>query len=226
VYLANREQWKRLDRAEADRALQLDEIRQRRTELKEFDAQLVEADSIQAHIKDPASVAGISKDLQSRYLYLDIACRELGSSALTWDELAEQLYEQMATSDTVDIKDSSDSNGQENSCVIPQSKAFETNDHGQCIQQHSSAEASSPGVSPFPLSLITKDVDDYYFSVDLGMARKIMSCIGYKRLPSAWLNISIKAEERISRHLADQAGINYDDFCWNFDEGNIKAEAL
>lgn len=226
VYLVNREQWQRLDRAEADRALQLNEIRQQRAELNEFDAQLVEAGSVKADAKDPASVAGIREDLQSRYLYLDIACRELGSSALTWDQLAEQLYEQMDASGPDDLQDSSTPADQAYVSGVQQSDTSEVNDNLPNNPEHSVVGTISPAANPFSLDLITKDVDDYYFSVDLEMARLIMSCLGYKRLPSEWLNISIKAEERISRYLADRAGIDYDEFYWNFDEGNIKAEAL
>jgi hypothetical protein len=74
--------------------------------------------------------------------------------------------------------------------------------------------------------LISKDIDDYCFTIGIELARQIMQALGYKRMPSEWATISIKAEERISRYLAERAGIKYDDFFWSFEEGNVRAEAL
>jgi hypothetical protein len=225
VYLSNKERWKRLDKAESERTMQMNELRGSLTDLKEFDAELEQTAESEPDTNQVASLRAISLDLESRYTYLDVACRDLGSTALTWRELAQELYSQ--SSEPLNMGEGYPSESKKPESARPANPA------GQLTQKR---ENPTDGRNPtrkessmreiVTNELISKDIDDYCFTIGIELARQIMQALGYKRMPSEWATISIKAEERISRYLAERAGIKYDDFFWSFEEGNVRAEAL
>jgi hypothetical protein len=209
VYLGNRERWTSLKKAELERSMQMAELKISLDEVKEFDAQIDAPIKIVSDDHLTASLAAIGEDLKSRYVYLDIACRELGSTSLSWNELAQELYDES----------SKEEKGEDDVPTITNNSNPSTDKSAEETTAISSEELIAD-------NLIHKDVDDYYFTIDMALARKIMKTLGYKRMPSEWATISLKAEERISRCLAERVGIDYDDFFWSFDEGNIRAESL
>ena len=110
LHLAFRNKWKALKQADQARSQQIQEVVEQQKRLKDFDNELSgNFPKDQEDIRqEQASINRIAQDLKDQYLLLDIACRELGSSATSWTKLAQEIINQ--TSEEISSTPSSLSN--------------------------------------------------------------------------------------------------------------------
>lgn len=198
VYLLNKDKWKKFSEAKIKREIQLKEIKNRDQQLTQFDKELNPAAQEEDREQLQKAIITITEQLQSQYSFLDVACRELGSDALSWEQLAREIHDDSATLDP--------------GLLITQSDQPNSNHTGQSMKEIRN-EATKTG-------------EIYTFKITLDDAKSIMKNLGYKRLPREWLTISLTAEEKICKELAKNKGIEYENYFWSFDEGKITAELL
>ncbi|MCP9796198.1 hypothetical protein [Cyanobium sp. Lug-B] len=206
IFLLNRDNWNSIKEAERTRQSQIHEMKQELAIAEQFESELNPAPSIQTDETIKQSIVAIAKDLERKHVFLEVACRSLNSMAVSWEQLAEEVLSDMTDLPSIAHNTSREPRAEQ---------AFYT--------------SSSDGDNEISLSVrvaCERDIDDYYFRLDLEQAHQIMRYLGYKRMPREWMTLSMKAEERISRFLAEQFGISYEDYYWSSDEGEFKAELL
>ena len=203
IYLTQRQSWQRLSEAETYRKRKIGEIQALKAEETAFDEQL--ADKIPDVIDEslPASIVQISSDLQKEYVFLDVACRDLGSEATSWNELASEMISEERGESIHDVMSSSNGPPQTSSL----SKTLLTFESDIDLE--------------IPISM---DSQNIIFKLGLQQARQILACLGYKRMPREWATISLTAEEKICRYLAAMKGIGNESYFWRFDEYEVRAE--
>jgi len=93
IFLLNRKSWKEIADAKKMRQQQFLEINLKRQEEELYDLQLdqkpVEDESIEQSVK------AIARQLKGQYQFLDIACRDINSKALSWEQLAAEVMADM-----------------------------------------------------------------------------------------------------------------------------------
>ena len=221
IYLTNKNHWERIRKVESSRKLQLASASEQQRVIEQFDRELKNEEVIEDSSLRSTTISSIATDLKNKYIHLDVACRDLGSDCLNWEKLADEVYQDIETKKEEKPEGYAINNEPTTSIEISEDVSPAPNKLITKTTTNGSNE-----IEAFAKNLISKDIDDYYFKVNLKIARQIMTGLGYKRLPKEWYSISIKAEERICKYLATQACIEFDDYYWNFDEGNIKAEEL
>jgi len=205
IFLRNRQLWLALEKAEAERSTQLNEIKSIEAQRELFETALSDIPPQEVDESLPKSLDLIASDLKRKYSFLDVACRDLNSNSLTWNELAMEILGEV---------NSTRSTGQKLEASFKSQNQADVQIRAQLKPLN-----SAPCVISF-----TNVMGDWHFEVSIDQARSILSEAGYKRLPREWLSISNAAEEKICKRLASDAGINSDDFYWRFEEGHVKAE--
>ena len=220
IWLANKDKWQSIKEAEVARSRQLSEIKQVRAVAEQFQAELDPNPVPQVDETVKPSIAAIAKDLEKQYVFLDVACRDLNSQALSWELLAKEVIDAMTDPAPVTTSHRAPKP------PPPPPLSVSSSQEGNPKDASGSAGPTNAEHSVAIQIQYEKDVDDYYFRPDLEQIRLIMRHLGYKRMPKDTNALSIKAEERVGRFLADQAGISYDDYFWSYEEGEFKAELL
>lgn len=251
IFLCNRSTWKQLAEANKVRQLQFFEIELKRQEESFYDEQLKPV-APQDESYEP-SLAAIANDLRNQYQFLDIACRDLNSKALTWEQLAGEVMADMKERIEIPTGSSEDwavthqgSSVKANERKVPLFKSkpppppplpipqAKVND-GKADTIKPTPDDSSPAGSQSGYTKITFGAggrslsaflgsNGYHIKVSMDDIKSIMREIGYQRMPREWSTISMTAEEKICREVARRIGAEYEDYCWRIDEGRIRAE--
>ena len=194
LFLGCRGSWLAVARAEGQRQRQHGEAQADAAEGRSFLERLALADSARDPELDQAAVAAIAADLRREHVFLEVACRELGSRALTWEQLAAEIMpaQQLSGEDPP-----------------PPSAAL--------AAAPGLARADSPAIA------VRQEHGDLLFSLDLAGAQAILRLLGYRRLPRSWLTISARAQQRLCTYLAASQSLRAEDFRWSFAEGLVRA---
>lgn len=91
IGLGCREGWGSLAEAEALRRRQLHDLQSQRREAQDFQQRLLQSRSALDGELEAATLEAIAADLQRLHRDLEVACRALGSRAVTWRQLAAEL---------------------------------------------------------------------------------------------------------------------------------------
>ncbi len=206
IFLLNRDNWNSIKEAERTRQSQIIEMKQELAIAEQFESELNPSPLIKTDETIKPSIAAIARDLERKHVFLEVACRSLNSMAVSWEQLAEEVL-----SDMTDLPSTAHTTSREPRGDQAVSKVSSDGDDESSLRITVACE---------------RDVDDYYFRLDLEQAHHIMRHLGYRRMPREWMTLSMKAEERISRFLAEQIGISYEDYYWSSDDGEFKAEFM
>jgi hypothetical protein len=206
-FLSNRQAWYDLKKAEAERSNQLNEIKSIKTQGEFFESELAEVEREEIDESLPESLEAIASDLKRKYVFLDVACRDLNSKSLTWGQLASEILSEV-------------NSPQSTNCDSKGSKKLE-----QAVGLHPPAPVKPTSKESLAIDFI-QVMGDWHFEISIDQARSLLRELGYKRLPVDWNSISHAAEVKICQYLSSKAGANYADFYWRFEEGHVKAEKL
>lgn len=221
LFLGCRGSWLAVARAEGQRQRQHGDAQADAAEGRSFLERLALAASARDPELDQAAVAAIAADLRREHVFLEVACRELGSRALTWEQLAAEIMpaQQLSGEDPPPL-----------SAAAPGAPSQGQSVGGAPIGGASaSAALAAPDAAPGPASAdspaiaVRHERGDLVFSLDLAGAQAILRRLGYRRLPRSWPTISARAQQRLCTDLAASQSLRAEDFRWSFEEGLVRA---
>lgn len=157
------------------------------------------------------SIDAIAQDLEKKYVFLDGACRDLNSQALSWEALAAEVLDSMTAPD-VPVA------GRRRKAPpppppLPSIASSQEMGESSGFLHHDVGE----------LGAVPASEGQFSFRLSLEEIHQIMWQLGYKRLPSDLYRLSSRAEERIGRFLAVQAVLVYEEYFWSYNAGVFRA---
>jgi len=222
TWLAKRGEWTALRDAEATRARQIQEIKQERAVAAQFQAELSPALEPEVDETEAPSLAAIAGDLEKKYVFLDIACRDLNSHALSWNELAQEMMKSI---------DSPSNIGPAALRIAQGPPPLPPPLPAASLRQEPGAQprtltASEPMVNDRrELHHISHDWEgtELRFSLSLDQICLILQNLGYKRMPKDFSSLTSKAQQRIEQYLATQNGVSHGGYEWAYSNGEFVA---